>query len=64
LIGVRASAPLIAGSHWFLAASISACGTLVALPMACSQASVPSWPTGAEGTMQRPAVSNSRTLAV
>ena len=37
---------------------------LQAVPMACSQASVPSWPTGAEGTMARPAVVNSRTLAV
>ena len=61
---LAASAPRMAGRNLFLAASISACATLAALPMACSQASVPSWPTGAEPTIGRPAASNSRTLAV
>jgi hypothetical protein len=64
LIGDFASAPRIAGRNLFFAASILSCAMLVALPMACSQASVPSWPTGAEPITVRPAASNSRTLAV
>ena len=56
----------VAINRWWsvTAASIRAWGTLAALPMACSQASVPSWPTGAEPTTGRPAASNSRMLAV
>ena len=65
LIGVFASAPLIAGSMRFLR-GVDACpgATLAVVPIACSQASVPSWPTGAEPTIGRPAASNSRMLAV
>ena len=64
LIGVAASAPRIAGSMRFFAASIFACATPAAVPIACSHASVPSWPTGALPTTGRPAASNSRTDAV
>jgi hypothetical protein len=55
----------MAGRKRFLAASILRLRDVgIASPTACSQASVPSWPTGAEPTTGRPAASNSRMLAV
>ena len=64
LIGFAASAALIIGRKRFLAASILSRATLQAVPIDSSQASVPSWPTGAEPTILRPARSNWRKLAV
>ena len=63
-MGLAARAPLMAGRMAFCASAILAGDTLQASPMAASQAAVPSWPTGAEPTTERPAVSNSRMDAV
>jgi hypothetical protein len=64
LIGLAASAAAMAGRKRFLAASILSWATPQALPIASSQAAVPSRPTGADPTTVRPAASNSRMLAV
>ena len=64
LIGAAASTPLIAGRIRFCAAAIKSCGVLVDLPIASNQRAVPSYPTGAEPTIERPAASNSRIQAV
>ena len=64
LIGLAASAPLIAGSIRAFAASSIAAGTSAALAIASIQAAVPSSPTGPEPTTGRPAARNSRMLAV
>ncbi len=64
LMGILSSAPRIIGKKVFLAAAILSSATLQARPMASSQAAVPSCPTGAEPTMARPALWNSRMEAV
>ncbi len=47
-----------------LARPMTSAGTLAARPIASIHSAVPSTPTGAEPTMGRPAVSNSRIDAV
>jgi hypothetical protein len=58
------SAPRIAPPKALRAASIRAWETLQLSPIACSQASVPSKPTGAEPITLRPAARKARTEAV
>ena len=62
-IGARAMTSRITGTKRLRAASTRSRETPAARPTACSQASVPSAPTGAEPIDGRPAAANSRRLA-